>query len=89
MYFLASGMRHLREQGFVHRDIKPGNIMRSIKPDGRYSSYTHTHTMYAHYMLLIVILRVVMYLNWLILVLQDNWAQMNTLLLFMEQKNIW
>ena len=37
-------MRHLREQGFVHRDIKPGNIMRSIKPDGRYSSYTHTHT---------------------------------------------
>lgn len=51
MYFLASGMRHLREQGFVHRDIKPGNIMRSIKPDGRCSSYTHTHNVCTLYVI--------------------------------------
>ena len=28
-------MQHLREQGIVHRDIKPGNIMRYISEDGR------------------------------------------------------
>lgn len=28
-------MNHLREYGIVHRDIKPGNIMRVIGEDGR------------------------------------------------------
>lgn len=33
--YTASGMKHLREHGVVHRDIKPGNIMRFISEDGR------------------------------------------------------
>ncbi|ELT90194.1 hypothetical protein CAPTEDRAFT_124995 [Capitella teleta] len=32
---LASGMKHIRDQGIVHRDIKPGNIMRYIDENGR------------------------------------------------------
>ena len=32
---LVAGMKHLREQGMVHRDLKPGNIMRVAKDDGR------------------------------------------------------
>lgn len=28
-------MNHLRENGVVHRDIKPGNIMRQVAEDGR------------------------------------------------------
>lgn len=28
-------MNHLRENGIVHRDIKPGNIMRVIGEDGQ------------------------------------------------------
>lgn len=31
----VAGMNHLREYGIVHRDIKPGNIMRVIGEDGR------------------------------------------------------
>ncbi|XP_076447749.1 serine/threonine-protein kinase TBK1-like [Babylonia areolata] len=31
---LVSGMEHLRSHGFVHRDIKPGNILRAITQDG-------------------------------------------------------
>lgn len=31
---VAAGMKHLREQRIVHRDIKPGNIMRFIREDG-------------------------------------------------------
>ena len=30
----VSGMEHLRSHGFVHRDIKPGNILRAITKDG-------------------------------------------------------
>lgn len=30
----VAGMNHLREYGIVHRDIKPGNIMRVIGEDG-------------------------------------------------------
>lgn len=29
------GMNHLRENGVVHRDIKPGNIMRQAGEDGK------------------------------------------------------
>ena len=29
----AAGMKYLQEEGIVHRDIKPGNIMRRIGPD--------------------------------------------------------
>ena len=32
-------MKHLRDQDIVHRDIKPGNIMKFIYDDGRYVSY--------------------------------------------------
>lgn len=32
---VVAGMNHLRENGVVHRDIKPGNIMRLIGEDGR------------------------------------------------------
>ena len=27
-------MNHLREKGVIHRDLKPGNIMRVMAPDG-------------------------------------------------------
>ena len=33
---IAGGMKHLRDQDIVHRDIKPGNIMKFIYDDGRY-----------------------------------------------------
>lgn len=33
--FEVGGMNHLRENGIVHRDIKPGNIMRVIGEDGQ------------------------------------------------------
>lgn len=36
IFNLVAGMKHLREQGMVHRDLKPGNIMRALKDDGRY-----------------------------------------------------
>ena len=32
---VAKGLQHLRTHNFIHRDIKPGNIMRCQKPDGR------------------------------------------------------
>ena len=35
--FVAEGMAHLRKHNIIHRDIKPGNIMRCISPDGSYS----------------------------------------------------
>ena len=31
----AAGMNHLRENGIVHRDIKPGNIMRLLGEEGQ------------------------------------------------------
>lgn len=31
----VQGMNHLRENGVVHRDIKPGNIMRQLGEDGK------------------------------------------------------
>jgi len=34
-YLAAAGMKHLRDNDVVHRDIKPGNIMRYITEDGR------------------------------------------------------
>ncbi|XP_069401367.1 inhibitor of nuclear factor kappa-B kinase subunit epsilon isoform X4 [Ovis canadensis] len=32
---VAAGMNHLRENGIVHRDIKPGNIMRLLGEEGQ------------------------------------------------------
>ncbi|KAF3689683.1 Inhibitor of nuclear factor kappa-B kinase subunit epsilon [Channa argus] len=32
---VVQGMNHLRENGVVHRDIKPGNIMRQVREDGK------------------------------------------------------
>ncbi|XP_020858751.1 inhibitor of nuclear factor kappa-B kinase subunit epsilon isoform X1 [Phascolarctos cinereus] len=32
---VVAGMNHLRENGIVHRDIKPGNIMRLLGDDGQ------------------------------------------------------
>ncbi|KAM4701716.1 inhibitor of nuclear factor kappa-B kinase subunit epsilon isoform 1-T4 [Discoglossus pictus] len=32
---VVAGMNHLRQNGVVHRDIKPGNIMRLMGEDGR------------------------------------------------------
>uniref|UniRef100_A0A8C2XGM6 Inhibitor of nuclear factor kappa B kinase subunit epsilon n=1 Tax=Cyclopterus lumpus TaxID=8103 RepID=A0A8C2XGM6_CYCLU len=32
---VVQGMNHLREKGVVHRDIKPGNIMRKVGEDGK------------------------------------------------------
>ncbi len=51
LYCIAKGLQHLRHNKYVHRDIKPGNIMRCQKPDGRYfilymSSLIFLHIMY-------------------------------------------
>jgi len=32
---LAAGIKHLRDKNLVHRDLKPGNIMKFIAEDGR------------------------------------------------------
>uniref|UniRef100_A0A1B0C992 Putative tank binding protein kinase tbk1 n=1 Tax=Lutzomyia longipalpis TaxID=7200 RepID=A0A1B0C992_LUTLO len=32
---LSAGMKHLRDNNLVHRDLKPGNIMKFISEDGR------------------------------------------------------
>jgi len=34
-WFLAAGMKHLRDLNLVHRDLKPGNIMRFVSLDGK------------------------------------------------------
>ncbi|CAL1534551.1 unnamed protein product [Lymnaea stagnalis] len=31
---VTAGVKHLRDQDIIHRDIKPGNILRSVAPDG-------------------------------------------------------
>ena len=35
--FTAEGLAHLRKNNVIHRDIKPGNILRCINPDGTYT----------------------------------------------------
>ncbi len=35
VFYSVQGMNHLRENGVVHRDIKPGNIMRQVGEDGK------------------------------------------------------
>lgn len=34
MMHLAAGMKHLRDNNLVHRDLKPGNIMKFVALDG-------------------------------------------------------
>lgn len=41
MKHLAAGMKHLRDNNIMHRDLKPGNIMKFIGEDG-YSIYKLT-----------------------------------------------
>jgi len=36
VFITASALQYLRSAGIVHRDIKPGNILRCIKDDLRY-----------------------------------------------------
>uniref|UniRef100_A0A2C9JUE3 Protein kinase domain-containing protein n=1 Tax=Biomphalaria glabrata TaxID=6526 RepID=A0A2C9JUE3_BIOGL len=31
---VTAGVKHLRDNDIIHRDIKPGNILRSVAPDG-------------------------------------------------------
>lgn len=33
-FIAAAGMKHLRDNSLVHRDLKPGNIMKFIDVDG-------------------------------------------------------
>lgn len=33
---IAAGVKHLRDNDIIHRDIKPGNILRTVAEDGRY-----------------------------------------------------
>ena len=40
--FTVCGMKHLREHGFLHRDIKPGNILLAQDDDGRYLNIRKT-----------------------------------------------
>ncbi|XP_037680800.1 inhibitor of nuclear factor kappa-B kinase subunit epsilon isoform X5 [Choloepus didactylus] len=35
LHCVVAGMNHLRENGIVHRDIKPGNIMRLVGEEGQ------------------------------------------------------
>ena len=38
---VAEGLRYLREQKVVHRDIKPGNIMKLVTAEGRWVNNVH------------------------------------------------
>ena len=35
LFSAVEGMKHLRQHGFLHRDIKPGNILIAQNDDGR------------------------------------------------------
>jgi len=45
---LCSGVKYLRENNVVHRDLKPGNIMRCINEDGT-SLYKLTGRLFCHW----------------------------------------
>lgn len=46
LFVAAKGLSHLRAHNFVHRDIKPGNIMRCGTQDGRYHVPRQLHCIY-------------------------------------------
>eukprot|EP00118_Oscarella_pearsei_P011378 m.76158 g.76158 ORF g.76158 m.76158 type:complete len:181 (+) comp35969_c0_seq9:593-1135(+) len=42
----VSGIKYLREHGVVHRDLKPGNILRAVNEDGTYSEWNFLHYLF-------------------------------------------
>lgn len=45
---LTAGMKHLRDNSLVHRDLKPGNIMKFVADDGRKSLSELSSTAFKH-----------------------------------------
>ena len=46
---LSAGMNHLRDNNLVHRDLKPGNIMKFIKVNISWSFKWHSYSLRTEY----------------------------------------